>query len=256
MEEGAIAQRLRAARELRGWTREALAYHSHVSWAAIAQIESGRRKDVRLSSLAALAKALEVSVDYLVLGRGVDFQRKSLKHRALIYRTDEEFRAVAVPFLNEGLERADALCVVTSRANRALLEHELGERRADINFVDSNEWYDDPSSTLIGYRRLIDEKLASGFRWVRLIGEPLWVGRAPEEVNRWHRYESMINLAFASSRATILCPYDARSVPPAVLDSARRTHPELAMVGTTAPSPSYQDPEAFLLGAEGPVVQT
>ena len=53
-----IGESLKAARERLGWSREALAYHSGVSWSAIAQIESGRRKDVRLSSLSALAEAL------------------------------------------------------------------------------------------------------------------------------------------------------------------------------------------------------
>ena len=58
-------QALRAARARAGWSRETLAHHSGVSWSAIAQIESGRRRDVRLSSLSALADALGVSVDEL-----------------------------------------------------------------------------------------------------------------------------------------------------------------------------------------------
>ena len=61
-----IGETLRAARVRLGWSREALAYHAGMSWTAIAQIESGRRQDVRLSSLTALATALSVSVDYLI----------------------------------------------------------------------------------------------------------------------------------------------------------------------------------------------
>ena len=55
-----LGESLKAARARAGWSREALAYHSGVSWSAIAQIESGRRNDVRLSSLSALAEALGV----------------------------------------------------------------------------------------------------------------------------------------------------------------------------------------------------
>ena len=66
--EPSIAAALRRAREDRGWSREDLAHHSGVSYGAIAQIETGRRTDVRLRSLVALADALGVSVDAL-LGR-------------------------------------------------------------------------------------------------------------------------------------------------------------------------------------------
>ncbi|MDQ1715383.1 MAG: Helix-turn-helix domain, partial [Frankiaceae bacterium] len=61
-----IAEALRRARLRLGWTREDLAHHSGVSYGAIVQIEAGRRTDVRLRSLVALAEALDVSVDALI----------------------------------------------------------------------------------------------------------------------------------------------------------------------------------------------
>src|SRR5258708_25386402 len=60
-----IGESLKTARARLGWSRVALAFHSGVSWSAIAQIESVRRQDVRLSRLAALADALGASLDYL-----------------------------------------------------------------------------------------------------------------------------------------------------------------------------------------------
>jgi transcriptional regulator with XRE-family HTH domain len=71
---------LRAARERRGWSREVLAVQSGVSWSAIAQMESGRRKDVRLSTLTALSDALGVTVDYLA-GRGGKPRHALFDHR-------------------------------------------------------------------------------------------------------------------------------------------------------------------------------
>jgi DNA-binding XRE family transcriptional regulator len=70
-DEPSIAAALRRTREQRGWSREELALHSGVSYGAIAQIESGRRVDVRLKSLVALADALGVSLDELA-GRPSD----------------------------------------------------------------------------------------------------------------------------------------------------------------------------------------
>ena len=71
---------LKAARGRLGWSRETLAHHSGVSWSAIAQIQSGRRKDVRLRSLSALAKALGVSVDYRI-GAATATAPQLLEHR-------------------------------------------------------------------------------------------------------------------------------------------------------------------------------
>ena len=57
MAEMVMASSLMAARTRLGRSREALAYHSGVSASAIVHRASGRRKDVRLSSLSLLADA-------------------------------------------------------------------------------------------------------------------------------------------------------------------------------------------------------
>src|SRR4030081_758764 len=85
-----VGRSLRAARGRAGWSREPLAHHSGLSWAAIAQIESGRRQEVRLGSLVALANALGVSVDYLV-GSKATLSPKLLRHGAVIYDSDDEY---------------------------------------------------------------------------------------------------------------------------------------------------------------------
>ena len=61
-----MGTRVRAAGVRLGWSREALAVRSELSWSAIAQVESGRRKNVRPQTLSALAEALGVTIDYLV----------------------------------------------------------------------------------------------------------------------------------------------------------------------------------------------
>src|SRR5687767_9695620 len=102
MDPSRIADTLKVARGRLGWSRETLAHHSGVSWSAIAQIETGRRKDVRLSSLAALADALGVSVDYLI-GTAAATTPQPFDHRLLMYRSDEDFLAGAIPFFSEGM---------------------------------------------------------------------------------------------------------------------------------------------------------
>jgi hypothetical protein len=75
----------------------------------------------------------------------------------------------------------------------------------------------------------------------------VWTGRSEAEFADWFRYESMINLSLASAPATIVCTYDARSVPDSVLASAPRTHPEVARAGDVTTSSADRDPEDVLL---------
>jgi transcriptional regulator with XRE-family HTH domain len=217
-----------------------------VSWSAIAQIESGRRKDVRLSSLAALADALGVSVDYLI-GTAAATTSQRLDHRVLTYGSDEEFVAAAIPYVDEGLERSDCLLAVTTQTQIGLLRDTLEDRSEHVEFVDSADWYRSPSAAFTRYRAYVKEKYEAGAAWIRILGEPVWTGRSDAEIAAWTRYESMLNVGFAPSPATIMCPYDTRSVPVEVVADARRTHPEVAHGSHATPSSTYQAPEDFLL---------
>jgi hypothetical protein len=92
------------------------------------------------------------------------------------------------------------------------------------------------------------QKLEVGSSWIRVVGEPVWAGCSDAEINAWIRYESLINLMFAPLPATIICPYDMRSVPREILADACRTHPEIAQSGGVGtPSPTYCAPEDLLL---------
>ena len=231
-----------------GWTREALAYHSGVSWPAIAQIESGRRREVRLSSLSALADALTVSVDYLI-GTDAAMTPQLLDHRVLTYDSDEEFAAGTTAFLREGIERSDGLLAVTTPARIALLCDSLAGDAEHVEFADSGDWYRSPGDTISGYRAFVKQRFEFGAAWVRIVGEPVWTGRSEAEIVEWTRYESLLNLTFASMPATIMCPYDARALSPGVVADAHRTHPTVAHRGDATANPEYRNAEEFLLNS-------
>jgi transcriptional regulator with XRE-family HTH domain len=246
MADSGIGTSLKAARERLGWSREALAYHSGISWSAIAQIESGRRTDVRLSSLSALARALGVAIDYLG-GSAAAEPPPMLQHRVLVYRSTEEFLDAVVPFLQEGIERSDALLVVTSSQCLRSVRRSLGGGVEKVEFADATDWYSSPAVTLRRYRSFIDARLEDGYRWVRIVGEPVWADRSRGEIREWTRYESIINLSLAAAPVSILCPYNADSVPASALRDAGCTHPECAQADGSTASPSYRDPAEFLI---------
>jgi transcriptional regulator with XRE-family HTH domain len=237
---------LTAARARLGWSRETLAHHSGVSWSAIAQIESGRRKDVRLTTLAALAKALGVSVDYLI-GSATATAPRLLEHRLLTYRSDEEYLGAAIPFFAEGMERSECLLAVTSAEQTELLRDSLEDRAGHVEFADSADWYRSPNVAMESYRTFVNEKLEAGAAWIRIVAEIALGSRSDAEIAAWNRYESFVNLAFASSPTTFICTYDDRSWPAEVIADARKTHPSLAHGNGATASPTYRGPEDLLI---------
>lgn len=246
VETARIGIRLKAARERLGWNRETLAFHSGISWSAIAQVESGRRTNLRPSTLSALAGALGVTIDYLVTGGASN--SRMLHHCAVLYGSDPAFLEAAVPFVTEAIERSEPTLIVTSASNIDLLREQLGAGARQLDFAERSSWYDSPLQALNGYREFVDAKLALGAPWVRILGEPLWSGRTGSEARLWTVYESMLNLVFSAQPASVHCLYDTRVVEPEIVGHARATHPHTAERGILAPSPEYADPGEFVLG--------
>ena len=241
-----IASSLKSARERLGWSREALAHQSGLSWSAITQIESGRRQEVRASSLLALASALGVSVDYLV-GGAATVSPGVLNHRLVTYSSDDEYVASSIPFIREGIERADCVLAVTAIRQSGLLRDALGGNARNVEFLDASEWYRSFPSAARGYRLFVKERFERGAPWIRIIGEPVWTGHSESALAKWFRYEALINVSFASFPATIVCTYDTRSLPEGAVDNARRTHPQVIGAGEVSANPAYREPEDFLL---------
>lgn len=248
VEASRISGTLKAARERLGWSREVLAYHSGVSWSAISQIESGRRRDVRLTSLSALADALGVSVDYLIGSAAAATTPHLFEHRVLMYRSDEELIAAVVPFLEEGVELSHSVAVVMTQPKQELVRDALGARAALVECADWADWYRSPKEALGRYGELVKQKVGLGAVWIRVVAEAAWDCPSPE-MAAWIRYESLINLAFASSPATIMCTYDERAFPAEIVADALRTHPEVACGIETTESSTYRGPEDLLLDA-------
>jgi transcriptional regulator with XRE-family HTH domain len=239
-----LGSRVRAARERLGWSREALAYQAGLSWSAIEQIESGRRRNARPDTLEALSRVLSVTIDYLVHGGQPPTM---LNHQVLVYGDDDGFLAATGPFLAEGAARSEALLAVTTARNIEILRGWLGKGADRVSFVEAETWYSTPVSAMNAYRAFLDEGQAQSSRWARIVGEPVWAGRSHEEIRVWSQYESLVNLAFAPVPVSVLCPYDERSVDPDIVATARLTHPRILEGGAVADNPSYQDPGVFVL---------
>jgi CheY-like chemotaxis protein len=173
-------------------------------------------------------------------------------HEALIYSTMDEFLAATVPFIREGLESEEPLLVVTKKANLRALREALDSDAGKVDLVDSATWYRSPTRTIEAYDGDVRRRLEEGAERVRIIGEPVWPRTSERAVAEWKRYESALNVAWASTPAWVVCPYDANELPEDIVSDATRTHPVLRTGRGTRPSPSYTDPEVFVrdLGLE------
>jgi anti-sigma regulatory factor (Ser/Thr protein kinase) len=170
---------------------------------------------------------------------------RGLIHQALLYETADQFLATALPFVLEGLRRGDAVIAVTSDANAELLRQNLNGDGDNVTFIEASRWFDAPGRTLAAYHQHVDRLHRLQQETLRVIGEPIWAGLDALETSEWGRYESIVNVSLAAAPARIMCGYDCRSLPAAVLDDALRTHPELAVGVESQPSATYADPARY-----------
>ncbi len=167
----------------------------------------------------------------------------ALVHDAFIYDSDTEFVDWIGPFILDGMERGDDVMVVTGPKNSALLRDALGKTEGDVRFIDSAEWYQLPAQTIAGYQTVMDRAFATGSSRLRVVGE-IEFGSTEIDNAEWTRYESVLNTAFASRSAWIVCPYDTRRLPTHVVEDARFTHQNKIQHGLRQSSDRF-DPAAY-----------
>lgn len=173
-------------------------------------------------------------------------------HEALLYSTVDEFLAATVPFVRAGLDAEEPVLVVTKERNLRILREALDADAGRTQFVDSADWYRSPSIALEAYGHYVQARLEEGAGRVRAIGEPPWPRESPRAVAEWKRYESALNLAWASTPVWVICPYDTDDLPEEIAVDALKTHPVIRTGGDRRSSSRYTHPEVFVreLGLE------
>jgi hypothetical protein len=165
-------------------------------------------------------------------------------HQTSIYGSDEEFLAMAVPFVEDGLALGEPVLATTTSANLELLAEAMGDRWERVDQAESAYFGRRTAQRVAAFDRYW-RRQATGGGNVRILAEPVWPGRSVREVTAWARMESTLNVVLKSTNIWMICPYDARVAPAAVLADAHRTHP-VQMRGVTAePCPEFTDPLDF-----------
>lgn len=168
----------------------------------------------------------------------------SYSHQALFHDTDEELLAALVPFVTDGIDAGEYVLVVVNRPVGDMLRERLGSIEG-FDLLDSADVYGSPARTLASYAETIRDHTSNGRR-MRASGEPIWRGRSQLEIEEWTCFEAACNVVFADVPVQILCPYDMSRLDPAVIDAARRTHPEIRRGSTIRASPDFSPLEHHL----------
>lgn len=161
----------------------------------------------------------------------------SFQHDAFIYGSDESYTSTLVPLLDAAVEAGDTVLAVVPRHNADLLRS-AARRPEAIEFIAAEEWYDHPVETIVSYERVLRD-LPDGTR-AFVIGE-VQFGVTEADWIAWTRYEAAIDHALGRFDARVVCPYDSRSLSPAVIADARRTHPHVLGGAGRRPSADYVD---------------
>ncbi len=172
------------------------------------------------------------------------------EHTAVLYRSTGEYLSLVLGFVSAGLERGDPVLVAVPAPKIALLREALNGQAGRVGFADMTSIGANPAWIIPRVRAFVDSYPG---RPVRYVGEPAWETRSAAELNEATRHEALINVAFADTAASILCPYDRSRLAPSVIANAERTHPVVVRDGDSRPSGTYLPGGRFPPGCDLPL---
>jgi anti-sigma regulatory factor (Ser/Thr protein kinase) len=171
---------------------------------------------------------------------GEPVSSKVFVHEGLYYTNLDEYLAGTVPFIRHGLADGDPVLVAVPADRHEPLRAALGAEAERVSFRDMAEAGRNPNRIIPWVlNAFIAEQRP---RRARIIGEPIFVGRGPDEIGPCVQHEALINVAFADVDASILCPYDVARLPHIVSD-AEHTHPVIVEADGTRRPGDYRDPD-------------
>jgi anti-sigma regulatory factor (Ser/Thr protein kinase) len=163
------------------------------------------------------------------------------RHDLFVYGTDATFAAQVERYLVAGLEADEHVMVVVSEAKQDILRRALGPVAEFVSFADPGEIYTRPEAAMAAFDAAVRRSVEALDPGIRVYGE-LPVCGTPAEWDRWVSYEAIVNRAFAQRPVVLMCGYDERVVPEAVIRQAWQTH-RVVLTDVWQLSREYEQPE-------------
>jgi PAS domain S-box-containing protein len=177
-------------------------------------------------------------------------------HLALIYETQAELFASAVPFLQAGLERGEqCLYIADETTNAAIvkametagIDVETAREADDLSLSSPAETYFndgefDPTK-MIGLLEEQTREAQEGYEQLRVAGEMLAPLADDNSIENLLDYEAALTEFFATRDSLAMCMYDRERFPAAVLDDVIQHHPQVVYDGAVSQNVYYVPPD-------------
>ncbi len=163
----------------------------------------------------------------------------AFSHVGFFYRTAAEYASTVAGYLRDGLAMGEPAMAAVPGAKAGVIRDALGADARHVEFADMTAMGRNPAWIIPRVRAFTGRHAG---RRVRYVGEPIWASRSAAETREATRHEALVNLAFATADALILCPYDTAELAPSVIADARRTHPLVLSDGRQETSAGYAMP--------------
>lgn len=157
---------------------------------------------------------------------------------AWLYRTPGEYLDGIRDFARAG-ESAGAPVLIAVPGGRTSLSRDAAGEMASAQFVDATDWGRNPARLMPLIRAFAAEHED---QHVRVVCELAWAGRSGAQLGEVARYEMTVNLAFAATPITMLCPYDVAALPRPVITAACGSHPWVRQDGAERDNGEFRAP--------------
>jgi PAS domain S-box-containing protein len=179
-------------------------------------------------------------------------------HFALVYESQQEQFATAVPFIRQGLERGERCLYITYENSREEVEAAMRDRGIDVDdALDSgqlsihdeqetylrNETFD--ADETIEFIDAAVEEATEEYEALRMTGEMSSVLQEDPECEELVKCEAKVNYLFDDVDGLALCQYNRNRFPAAVIRDVVSTHPLLVHDGRVSHNVYYTPPGEF-----------
>jgi hypothetical protein len=189
-----------------------------------------------------------------VKARDADVELPNCGHLGCFYETDSQQQALLRAFVVQGLRRHEKVILINdelpggSAMNPAeLVGIELqpyvlpGQLRVLTTLQTFlRQGFFDPDRVIAWLRRETREAVAEGYGALRVTADMTWALRGIEGSERLIEYEAALDPFLRGRRCRILCQYDARRFPPAVLQHTLTAHPTVLIGGAVCHNSYYR----------------
>jgi anti-sigma regulatory factor (Ser/Thr protein kinase) len=165
-------------------------------------------------------------------------------HTGYCHHSTEELVEALASFVVDGLSGGCPVFVNLAPDRIAALRAALGADGRRVRWSDTTRWEPHPARRLRALQDLVAEATVAGGPRLQFVGECAWPDGPPELLAEWERFDSVLNHGLAGMPVTMVCAYDASSLPAGILGHVAEMHPLTGV--RPVRSHAYVAPEAWL----------